>query len=140
MLTAGVFAIAAAALADESAAQTETDRAYATTLAQAVNAYRESNGLSALEPDASLTSLAAAHGAAMAGSGKLDHDGFQDRVRQSGYPLCVENVGWNYRTPRAQFDAWRRSPGHDSNMRRPNLEKAGVAIVHGYVTWIACGP
>lgn len=138
VLTAG--AIAAATFTIDSVAQTDAGKAYATALAQAVNAYRQAKGLPTLEPDASLAALAAAHSAAMANSGRLDHDGFQDRVRQSGFPLCVENVGWNYRSAQAQFDAWRRSPGHDGNMRRANLEKVGVGAVHGYVTWIACGP
>lgn len=139
-LALGALALAATTWAAESVTPTDAETAFATTLGQAVNAYRATRGLPKLEADASLAKLAAAHSAKMASTGKLDHDGFQDRVRQSGFPLCVENVGWNYRSAQAQLDAWRRSPGHDENMRRTNLERAGVANVHGYVTWIACGP
>jgi uncharacterized protein YkwD len=69
----------------------------------------------------------------------LNHDDFPARVRRSGRPLCVENVGWNYPWPEAQFDAWRASPGHDQNMLDPRVDRVGVAVVANYVTLIACG-
>lgn len=116
------------------------DDTYANAMTAAVNDYRAARKLPAISLDPALSRLAAAHSAAMAAAAKMDHDGFPARVRASGFPMCVENVGWNYPSAQAQFDAWRASAGHAANMQRPGIEKMGVGIARGYVTWIACGP
>ena len=53
--------------------------------------------------------------------------------------MCVENIGWNYRSPEAQFDGWRASPGHDRNMLDRRVDHMGIGIADDYVTLIACG-
>ena len=111
---------------------------YAQGLAEIVNRYRASHGLRELGVDEHLAKLAREHSEAMAKSRKMSHDGFESRFRRSGYELCVENVGWNYRTPQAQLDAWRRSPGHDGNLRDVRVVRMGAGEASGYVTWIAC--
>jgi uncharacterized protein YkwD len=75
----------------------------------------------------------------MAKAGQLNHDGFPSRVHRSGLSMCVENVGWNYSTPQAQFDAWRVSAGHNLNMLDKRVDLMGIADVADYVTMIACG-
>ena len=108
-------------------------------LAALVNQYRASQGLPALVVDTTIVGLAREHSAAMAEAGQLNHDDFPTRVRRSGLAICIENVGWNYRSPESQFDSWRVSPGHDRNMLDPRLERIGIGTVAAYVTMIACG-
>ena len=108
-------------------------------LAALVNQYRASQGLPALVVDTTIVGLAREHSAAMAQAGQLNHDDFPSRVRRSGLPMCVENVGWNYRSAEGQFDGWRASPGHNRNMLDPRVERMGIGIVSDYVTMIACG-
>jgi uncharacterized protein YkwD len=76
----------------------------------------------------------------MARDRQLHHDGFPSRVKRSGRPMCVENVGWNYPTPQAQLDAWRASPGHDRNLLDRRVDRVGIGAADGYVTLIGCGP
>ena len=125
-----VFAVAAAA---------NKDADYPEHLAALVNQYRASHGLPALTVDTTIVGLAREHSAAMAEAGHLNHDDFPARVRRSGLAMCVENVGWNYRSPESQFDSWRVSPGHDRNMLDPRVERIGIGTVAAYVTMIACG-
>jgi uncharacterized protein YkwD len=117
----------------------ENDAGYPQRLADLVNQYRASNGLPALTVDATVSGLAREHSAAMAKAGQLGHDDFPSRVKRSGYSMCVENVGWNYRSPQGQFDGWRESPGHNRNMLDPKVDHVGIGIVGDYVTLIACG-
>ena len=121
-----------------SAAANE-DADYPQRLASLVNQYRVSHGLPALIVDTTVAGLAREHSAAMAKAGQLNHDGFPSRVRRSGLAMCVENVGWNYRSPEGQFDSWRASPGHNGNMLDPRVDRMGIGTVADYVTMIACG-
>ena len=121
-----------------AAAETVADD-YAGRLSALVNRYRSDNGRSALMPDATLARLALEHSAAMARAQQLSHDNFKTRGRRSGFPICVENVGWNYRSPAAQLDGWRASAEHDRNMLDPRVSKIGIGETDGYVTLLACG-
>ena len=112
---------------------------YPQRLAALVNQYRVSHGLRALIVDTTVAGLALEHSAAMAKAGQLNHDEFPSRVRRSGFAMCVENVGWNYRSPKGQFDGWRASPGHNRNMLDPRVDRMGIGTVADYVTMIACG-
>jgi uncharacterized protein YkwD len=133
------FAIALAiAVGAAPARSADANDRYAQHLAELVNRYRAQHGAGELSPDPSLSALAREHSVAMAKAGRLSHDGFQLRLRRSGYGLCVENVGWNYHTPQAQLDAWRNSPGHEHNLRDPRVTRSGIGVASDYVTWIAC--
>jgi uncharacterized protein YkwD len=125
-----VFAVTVAA---------NNDADYSQRLGALVNQYRASHGLPDLIVDTTIVGLAHEHSAAMAQTGQLNHDDFPSRVRRSGLPMCVENVGWNYRSPESQFDGWRASPGHNRNMLDPRVERMGIGTVAAYVTMIACG-
>lgn len=124
--------VAAAALASEGPE-------YPLRLAELVNQYRGRHGLPALEFDPTIAGLARAHSAAMAKAGTLSHNDFPARARRAGLPMCVENVGWNYGSPKGQFDGWRASPGHDRNMLDKRVTRVGIGVVADYVTLIACG-
>jgi uncharacterized protein YkwD len=115
------------------------DAVYPQRLAALVNQYRISHGLPTLIVDTTIAGLAREHSAAMAKAGQLTHEDFPSRVRRSGLAMCVENVGWNYRSPEGQFDGWRASPGHDHNMLDRRVDRVGIGIVADYVTLIACG-
>jgi len=115
------------------------DADYALRLAALVNQYRLSHGLPVLIVDNTVATLAREHSAAMAKTGQLNHDEFPSRARRSGLARCVENVGWNYRSPEGQFDGWRTSPGHNANMLDPRVDRMGIGTVADYVTMISCG-
>ena len=131
-LAFSICAVAVSAAANE-------DADYPQRLAALVNQYRVSHGLPALIVDTTIAGLAREHSAAMTKAGQLNHDDFPSRARRSGNAICVENVGWNYRSPEGQFDSWRASPGHNGNMLDPRVDRMGVGTVADYVTMIACG-
>ena len=103
-----------------------------------INYYREGNRLKPLSLDGRLTILAQNHSADMQRRGSLSHDRFQERVKHSGHNSCVENVAWNYRSPRELFAAWQNSRGHDKNMLAGDIKRAGISRVGTYVTFFAC--
>ena len=111
---------------------------YARTLLEQINNYRQVNGLAPLRFDAGLTSLAKTHSFAMFQQKRMSHRNFDERFERSGSRLCVENVGWNYSNPLKQFDGWRHSSGHDENMLKDGVAKAGIAEIGKYVTFFAC--
>ena len=113
--------------------------AYESDLAAVINQYRGRHQLPALALDPTLTTLAREHSATMAREARLSHEGMPSRVRRSGFGMCVENVGWNYASPREQFDGWRASPGHNQNLLDRRVARMGIGVVDGYVTQIACG-
>jgi len=113
--------------------------AYETQLLELISAYRTSNAQSPLSFDAVLNSLAAEHSEYMHANNSMNHDGFYDRAASSGFSYCVENVGWNYPTPEAQFEGWRNSPGHNQNMLNTRIGYAGISKVGSFVTFFACG-
>ncbi len=104
-----------------------------------VNDYRQNHGLGTLEYDPHLHDLAEEHSAYMDSVQVMSHDGFNDRYNRSGYGSAVENVGWNYKTPEAQFEGWRNSDGHNKNMLSSKISHAGISKVGPYVTFFACG-
>jgi uncharacterized protein YkwD len=128
---AGALLFASAAIADVAD--------YPQRLAALVNRHRADHGRAALAVDSTLSSLAFDHSVSMAKAHEMSHDGFESRARQSGFAICVENVGWNYWSPDAQFDGWRASPGHERNMLDPRVERIGIGESAGYVTMLACG-
>ena len=120
------------------AAATDDGQDYARQLSALVNDYRKSQGRATLPIDETIAALAREHSLAMSKAGKLNHDGFESRVRRSGLAMCIENVGWNYALPKGQLDAWRASAGHDRNMLDPRVQRMGIGVASGYVTMIAC--
>lgn len=120
------------------AMQDEGATLYGRTLLEQINLYRQDNGLNPLRFDANLIHLAKNHSFAMSQQKRVSHSKFNERFERSGSRLCVENVGWNYSNPLKQFDAWRRSSGHDQNMLKEGVYKAGIAEIGNYVTFFAC--
>jgi uncharacterized protein YkwD len=103
-----------------------------------INQYRMANGLNPLAMDKSLTRLAERHSLHMEEKNVLSHERFQERFRQSGRSLCVENVGWNYQKPEDQFRAWKTSREHNKNLLNKKITHTGIAQTGIYVTFFAC--
>jgi uncharacterized protein YkwD len=107
-------------------------------LAQLVNEYRERHGLSPLSVTEDLIALAGEHSHDMSQRQQLSHQGFRARFQRANSRVCVENVGWNHRTPEALLDGWRRSPEHHRNLLDPGVARMGIAVATRYVTFFAC--
>jgi uncharacterized protein YkwD len=111
---------------------------YETELLHRINHYRTENGLNVLSFDRILNRLARSHSLYMNEKDILCHDNFEDRFRKGGRSSCVENVGWNYRTPVDQLLSWENSKGHNANLLNRKIRYAGIAKVGAYVTFFAC--
>jgi uncharacterized protein YkwD len=111
---------------------------YSLTLFDRINRYRSACGLASLQWDPALAQLAREHSISMFRSERASHRGFDKRHRQAGSWFCVENVGWNYRSPQSMFEGWRRSDDHNDNMLDARLNRAGIAEIDRYVTFFAC--
>ena len=111
---------------------------YEESLFMLINQYRMANSLNPLAMDANLTRLAERHSVDMKGKNVLSHERFNERFRQSGRSLCVENVGWNYQTPEDQFRAWKTSGAHNKNLLNKKITHTGIAQTGAYVTFFAC--
>jgi len=103
-----------------------------------INQYRIKKGLNPLSTDEPLQRLAKIHSLDMNRKDSLCHDLFEERFRKSGRSHCVENVGWNYPTPQAQFEAWKNSKGHNVNLLSRKIKYAGISEVGSYATFFAC--
>lgn len=108
-----------------------------------INSYRSSHGLPPLSPNGTLRALAKQHSREQSARHDMGHDGFRLRsaqARAAGLSVvCTENVGHNYKNAQHLFAGWRNSSSHRTNMLRPNMRYAGVAVVGGYATFFACG-
>jgi len=128
-----IFVVSLANAGDEKAVSS-----YEAKLLGYINRYRLENGLTALSFDKALNELAKAHCRHMNSTDKLDHAGFNERFKQCGRSLCVENIGWNFMTPEGQFRAWKHSGRHNENMLNKQIRHAGISRVGSYVMFFAC--
>jgi uncharacterized protein YkwD len=111
---------------------------YEEELLHNINQYRSLNGLNPLSMDETLNRLAKNHSQYMNKENVLSHDNFQKRFGICKRSHCVENVGWNYKTPEAQIKAWKKSKEHNKNLLNKNIKYAGISRVGSYVTFFAC--
>jgi len=112
--------------------------AYEQGLLKCINQHRINNGSAPLSFDETLGKIARNHSSDKDKNSELDHDDFADRFRRCGRTCCVENIGWNYVTPEAQFKAWKNSKDHNENMLNKQIRHAGISKVGDYVTFFAC--
>jgi uncharacterized protein YkwD len=110
----------------------------AAAVLDALNLYRRTQGLPALAAAPGLERLAEGHSAAMAGQGRLNHDGFAQRFDSSGGELCVENVAQGHRSAEQLIQGWRAVSTHHRNLLEPRVAFAGVGSRGRYVTFLAC--
>ena len=103
-----------------------------------LNDYRAQNGLGPLSIDSSIQSAAEWMSTDMGESDYFSHTDSLggspwDRMCDHGYCYNTwkgENIAAGYTTAGAAFDAWRDSPGHNSNMLNDNYLVMGIALVH----------
>jgi uncharacterized protein YkwD len=120
------------------AADKKAPSSYEEKLLGSINQYRLQNGMNSLSFDKALQKFAENHSRHMESTDTLTHAGVDERYKQCGRSLCVENVGWNYMTPEEQFQAWKNSRAHDENMLNKRIKHAGISRIGTYVTFFAC--
>lgn len=130
--------LAALALASASAPPTPPASGFEAQLLVLVNRHRTAHGLPALQEDGPLTAIAQVQSQAMAGRQRLSHDGFEQRFRQAGGQVCVENLASGYRRAETLLAGWQASPGHDHNLLDARVSHAGIGRTNGFVALIAC--
>lgn len=85
-----------------------------------VNNYRTELGLTTLSYDTRAQSYTTSHNAYMISKNKLSHDNFAQRSSELSVEfnavMISENVGRNFKTAQAVFEAWLASPSHLRNI------------------------
>ena len=101
----------------------------------AVNAFRAEKGLKALVLDERLSRAAAMQSEAQAGRSWIGHygsDGSTPKARaaRAGYhaKIASENVAAGQKSFSDVLRFWKESSGHRTNLLRPNVTAAGVAM------------
>jgi uncharacterized protein YkwD len=125
LLTVWGFALATSGEASAQSYDAEEAR-----FLELINAYRQENGLEPLLLSAPLSVAAERHSEDMGTYGFFSHTSVQssyypagsghvERIVQEGYDYNTytsENVAWGQATAEEVFEAWRVSPGHNTNM------------------------
>ncbi len=118
----------------------------------ALNAYRQANGLGTLRYSVTLQNAADAHAKDMHDRNFFDHvnpdgDGPGDRAVAAGFchPYGGENIAYGQNandTVSQVMTAWQNSPGHNANMLRAGFEYVGIGVyvvsdgVNTYYYWV----
>ncbi len=118
-------AIEAALVSDYNYNQTELE------LENAINEYRQSIGLNALQKINHISYKSEEHNEYMISNNVVNHDLFEQRSRNIievlGAVKVNENVAYNYSTPSGALHAWLASPGHRANIEG-DFTHFGVAV------------
>lgn len=98
-----------------------------------LNAYRAGLGLGPVRPDPRLMAMAQRQADAMVAKNALSHDAggsFGGRVEAAGLDSArvAENLGGGYFSVEEAFEGWRKSPGHDANLRMKEATRYGIAL------------
>lgn len=122
---------------------TDRELAFASELFELVNAYRMSNGRSALQWDAPTAAVAQAHTVYQQDLGQLTHAGpppctvpsvcLSERLLTGAvtFTAAGENVATFARDAQAAMDAWIASPAHNDNMLDPAWTHFGAGFREG---------
>src|SRR5215831_16982889 len=108
-----------------------TSSARADDITAAISQYRREHGLSAVKTDAKLTTVAVRQAQAMAKSGIMDHDvagSFASRIAGVNIDSAAENIAAGTKTWADTLRIWKDSPGHNTNLLRPDADILGVAV------------
>jgi|SRR5262245_17134122 uncharacterized protein YkwD len=100
-----------------------------------VNSFRVANGVKALVLDERLSRAATMQSQAQVGSGWIGHYGPggstpKDRAARAGYhaKIASENVASGQKSFSDAMHFWEQSPGHRTNLLRPNVTAIGVGM------------
>lgn len=98
---------------------------------QAINTYRVSIGLNALEKINHISYKCEEHNKYMIANKVVDHNDFVARsenlIKLLGAKNVGENVAYNYKTANAVLQSWLASPGHKKNIEG-NYTHFGIAV------------
>ena len=101
----------------------------------AVNAFRTANGVAPLVLDERLSRAAAMQSEAQAGRSWIGHYGpdgstAKARAQRAGFhaKIASENVASGQKSFADVMHFWEESPGHRTNLLRPNVTAIGVAM------------
>jgi uncharacterized protein YkwD len=108
-----------------------------------INAYRTSNGLSALTATTGLTRAAISKSGQMAASGVFAHDSISDTMARfsacgNSSAAIGENIAAGNTTANATFLQWKNSAEHNANMLSPTFTAVGIGRAldaSGYAYW-----
>jgi len=98
-----------------------------------ISQYRREHGLPAVKTDAKLTAVAQRQAQAMASSGIMDHEvagSFATRISGTNTASAAENIAAGTKTWADTLRIWKASPGHNTNLLRPDADILGVAVAH----------
>ena len=108
----------------------------------ALNAFRNSKGRSAVAYSDVLERAAQAHALDMARYGYFDHSGrdgstIGDRLTAQGYGFCfaAENIARGQSSLKEVMQSWENSPGHLKNMTHRNVTEFALARANGNI-WV----
>ena len=148
-LVAMLLALPSALTAGEPASVRRADPASVEArVIERTNAFRTSQGQTALATDDRLTAAARAFARYMARSDRYGHeaDGRKpsERAQAHGYSYCVvaENIAYQYSSQGFSTDeltarlieGWQQSPGHRKNMLLPAVTDIGVGVAQSEST------
>ncbi|MBS9783951.1 S-layer homology domain-containing protein [Candidatus Gracilibacteria bacterium] len=110
-------------------------------LLQAINTYRQANGVAPLKASKSLDIIALEYAQDMSGRGFFSHtspDGktLVDRAQQKKYKAVTlaENLGRGQKTIAQVMREWKASPTHNKNLLLPDVTVVGFGYSSGY--WV----
>jgi len=95
---------------------------------EAVNAFRQSNGVPALSWEEAAYAKAHGWSQKMADDGRLSHSTLSDGI-PTGWRTLGENVAMNTSLDGA-MKALTQSPSHRTNLLNPRFTKVAVGVVH----------
>jgi hypothetical protein len=98
-----------------------------------ISQYRREHGLPAVKTDAKLTAVAVRQAQAMAHAGIMDHDvagSFASRIAGANTNSAAENIAAGTKTWGDTLRIWKASPGHNTNLLRPDADSLGVAVAY----------
>lgn len=101
--------------------------------ARLLNAHRAASGLPPVRLDPALSRMAQTQADAMVRANALSHDAagpFQNRLLSAGIDTsrASENLGGGYTSTAEAFDGWKRSAGHERNLRMQGATRFGIAL------------
>ena len=107
-----------------------------TALAE-LNAYRAANGLGAVSLSEKLNTASQVHAKDLAKNGMAAHVGsdgstHSERAQRQNYyfSIIAENVATGQKSWDQVFQAWKDSPGHNSNLLAEGVKDFGIALVY----------
>lgn len=81
-----------------------------------------------------LDDVASLHCVDMRQDGRLHHNRFKERIRNSGemFTSCGEIVAKGQKSPEEVLSSWMKSRGHRRNITNESFDHCGISYLDGY--------